>query len=329
LDISVVAPQSLFDKYSIKPATAVLAEEKDQPLFDEIKKFEKVGYVAGGATQNSIRGAEWMALTKGNTHYIGSIADDEDGKKLADVAAKDGVKTHYFYSKKHHTGRCAVLVKDKERSLIADLAAANDYSHDHFLSEEIQKLVKSVDIFYSAGFFLTVSPQTVVEVGKHALEHNKVLMINLSAPFIVQFFWDALNSVLPYADYVVCNEDEAATFAEKSGWAKEDLQGAAVALSKLSKLNDKRKRTVIFTQGKEPTIVAVDGEVTLYPVIPIDKDAIVDTNGAGDAFVAGLLAGLAADKPLAVAVAAGQYCANKVIQVEGAQYPATANDFKW
>lgn len=329
LDISVTADQALFDKYAIQPASAILADEKHQPLFDEIKKFNKVGYVAGGATQNSIRGAEWMAVTKGNTHYIGSIADDEDGKQLATVAAKDGVKTHYFYSTKHHTGRCAVLVKNKERSLIADLAAANDYSHDHFLSEDIQKLVQSVDIFYSAGFFLTVSPQTVVEVGKHALAHNKTLVINLAAPFIVQFFWDALNSVLPYADFVVCNEDEAAAFAEKSGWAKDDLQAAAIALSKLPKLNEKKKRTVIFTQGKEPTIVAVDGETTLYPVIPIDKDLIVDTNGAGDSFVAGLLAGLAADKPLAVAVAAGQYCASRIIQVEGAQFPDTPNDFKW
>jgi len=154
-------------------------------------------------------------------------------------------------------------------------------------------------------------------------------MINLAAGFIIQFFWDALNSVLPYADFVVCNEDEAALFAEKSGWAKDDLQGCAANLSNLPKLNDKRKRTVIFTQGKEPTIVAIDGQITLYPVLPIDKSLIVDTNGAGDSFVGGLLAGLAADKPLAVCIAAGQYCASKIIQVEGAQYPDTPNDFKW
>lgn len=99
------------------------------------------------------------------------------------------------------------------------------------------------------------------------------MAINLAAVFIVQFFWDPLNSVLPYADYVLCNEDEAAAFAEKSGWdvsccsqafsnlQKNDLEGVAAKLSQLPKLNDKRPRTVVFTQGPKPTIVAVDGEV--------------------------------------------------------------------
>jgi adenosine kinase len=270
-----------------------------------------------------------MSIVKGNTHYIGSVGDDDNGKLLASVALKAGVQTHYFVSKKHHTGRCAVVVKDRERSLVADLAAANDYSHDHFLSNEIQDLVKSAHIFYSAGFFLTVSPQTIVEVGKHVLANeNKVLAINLAAGFIINFFWDALNSVLPYADFVIGNEDEAAAFAEKAGWPKGDLSACAISLSKLPKQSS-RSRTVIFTQGKDPTIVAVNGEATLYPVAPIDKSLIVDTNGAGDSFVAGFLAGLAENKPLAVCVAAGHYCACKVIQVEGAQFPSTPNKFKW
>jgi adenosine kinase len=332
LDISVVADQAFFDKYAIKPATATLAEPKDQPLYDEIVKFSKVGYVAGGATQNSIRGAAWMSPTKGNTHYIGSVGNDDNGKLLASVAEKDGVKTHYYISQKNRTGRCAVLVKDRERSLIADLAAANDYNHtEHFTSDEIQALVKSAHIFYSAGFFLTVSPQTIVEVGKHVLanEDTKILAINLAAVFIINFFWDKLNDVLPYADYVIGNEDEAAAFAEKSGWPKEDLEGCASNLSKLDK-KGKRPRTVIFTQGKNDTIVAIAGKVTRYPVPLVDSSLIVDTNGAGDAFVGGFLAGLAADKPLAVCVAAGQYCAGKIIQVEGTQFPAGSTpDFQW
>ena len=31
----------------------------------------------------------------------------------------------------------------------------------------------------------------------------------------------------------------------------------------------------------------VDGKVTDYPIIPIKEEDIVDTNGAGDAFVGG------------------------------------------
>jgi len=128
---------------------------------------------------------------------------------------------------------------------------------------------------------------------------------------------------------VIGNEDEGTAFAAKMGWDVSDLKGAAAALSKLPKLGKARPRTVVFTHGKEPTIVAVDGVVTTYPVVLLDKSLIVDTNGAGDAFVGGFLAGLAADKPLEKCISAGQYCASRVIQVEGAQYPQEASPFTW
>ena len=44
---------------------------------------------------------------------------------------------------------------------------------------------------------------------------------------------------------------------------------------------------VVFTQGALPTIVVENGSVTEYPVIPLKEGELVDTNGAGDAFVGG------------------------------------------
>jgi len=58
-----------------------LSTETDLPMFEEIVKFPDVKYIAGGATQNAIRGAQWMFPTP-FTHFIGSIGDDENGKKL-------------------------------------------------------------------------------------------------------------------------------------------------------------------------------------------------------------------------------------------------------
>lgn len=56
------------------------------------------------------------------------------------------------------------------------------------------------------GFFLTVSPESILTVAKHAAENNKTFMMNLSAPFIPQFFTDRLLSVLPYIDILFGNE---------------------------------------------------------------------------------------------------------------------------
>jgi len=45
--------------------SAVLAEEKHLPLYKELVDSYKVQYIAGGATQNAIRVAQWMSQTPG------------------------------------------------------------------------------------------------------------------------------------------------------------------------------------------------------------------------------------------------------------------------
>jgi len=220
------------------------------------------------------------------------------------------------------------LVKDRERSLIADLGAANDYQHDHFLSDEIQTLIKSIDIFYSAGFFLTVSPQTVVALGKHCAETNKILAWCVAAPFIAEFFYDRVQSVLPYVDFLLANETEAEKLAEKMGLKGQETEAIMKAVSELPKENQKRSRTVIFTYGSEPVLIYHEGKFLKFPVPPIDKSAIIDTNGAGDAFAGGFLAGLLQDKPLEVCVKAGLHAARHILQVSGTQYTQHC-DFNW
>lgn len=64
--------------------------------------------------------------------------------------------------------------------------------------------------------------------------------------------------------------------------------------------NRGNKRIVICTQQAEPVLVAIapstdngnsqDVKIKKYPIAKLTKDQIVDTNGAGDAFVGGFLA---------------------------------------
>lgn len=42
--------------------------------------------------------------------------------------------------------------------------------------------------------------------------------MNLSAPFLMEFFGEQMAAVLPYCDYVFGNESEAAAFGEKHDW---------------------------------------------------------------------------------------------------------------
>jgi adenosine kinase len=68
------------------------------------------------------------------------------------------------------------------------------------------------------GFFVTVSVDTILAAAELAVQHNKVFMMNLSAPFLIDFFWDGkFEKLLPYVDVLFGNESEAAALAKRLG----------------------------------------------------------------------------------------------------------------
>lgn len=55
LDMLVLAKEDLLQKYGLDANNACLAEEKHQPLYQELVDKYEVEYIAGGAVQNSLR----------------------------------------------------------------------------------------------------------------------------------------------------------------------------------------------------------------------------------------------------------------------------------
>lgn len=289
-------------------------------------------YIAGGATQNSIRVAQWMLQVPGASTYMGSVGADHYAEQLHKTASADGVAVRYRVDEATPTGTCAACVIDGgERSLVANLAAANNYKIDHLQEPENWAVVEAARVFYSAGFFITVSPDSMLAVARHAAETDKTYCLNISAPFICEVppFKAALLELLPYADFLFANETEARAFAASEGWETTDVAEIALRVSRGPKANGARPRTVVFTQGAEPTIVAVAGRTTAYPVTLVPKEKLVDTNGAGDAFVGGFLSQLVAGKGVEEGVRAGHYAAGVIVQRGGCTFPDKPYGFVW
>lgn len=326
LDIQVDADKEYLEKYDLKENDAILAEEKHMPIFDEILKFDDVKLVAGGAAQNTARGAQYV-LPADSVLYFGSVGKDVYADKLIEANASVGLTTAYQVQEDIATGKCAALINGVNRSLVTDLAAANHFKPAHLEKPENWKHVEGAKVFYIGGFHLTVSPEAIQLLGKHAAKENKDFILNFSAPFIPQFFKDALDSCAPYADYIICNESEAAAYAESHGLGTTDLKEIAKKVAQLPKENAAKPRTVIFTQGTDATLaVAFDsktGDFTIneYPVHALDASKIADTNGAGDAFAAGFTAGLVQGKELKESVDMGHWLAKLSIQEIGPSYP--------
>lgn len=119
---------------------------------------------------------------------MGCIGSDEYANKLKESMQSYGVKGIYQIDEATPTGTCACLIDNKERSLVANISAANNFKID-FLRENWAS-VEACKFYYSAGFFLTVGPDCMVEIGKHCEAEGKECMMNLSAPFLIQFFKD-------------------------------------------------------------------------------------------------------------------------------------------
>lgn len=84
-------------------------------------------------------------------------------------------------------------------------------------------------------------------------------------------------------------------------------------------------RTVVITQGVNDVIVAVSGgkvPIRRFPVLPLAEKEIVDTNGAGDAFVGGYLAKLLVNAPVEQCVETALYAAREIIKMSGCSLPA-------
>ena len=62
------------------------------------------------------------------------------------------------------------------------------------------------ELLFLQGFFLAVSPESLMSIAKHALENNHILALNVSAPFVMEFYKKPLEDVLPYVDILFGNE---------------------------------------------------------------------------------------------------------------------------
>lgn len=331
LDISASVDEALLTKYNLKPADAILAEEKHLPLYSELTSMSNVEYLAGGANQNTIRAVQWMLQTPGATNYIGCVGKDKYADDMKKEASADGVSTHYLVTEEAPTGTCAVLIINKERSMVANLGAANLYKVEHLQHADRQKLIEQAKVIYATGYFLTVSVPSLMLLAEHCNNNNKPFLFNLSAPFLIDFFWDEkMESIFPYIDILFGNESEFACLGKRLGLEGKDLKEIGLAAAAREKKNQGRPRVVIVTQGSSPTLICREGKVTEVPVDLIPAEKLIDTNGAGDSFCGGFIAQFLKEGATDVSeksCLAGHYCAGVTVQTSGTNFRGKTPSF--
>ncbi|KAF9447536.1 Ribokinase-like protein [Macrolepiota fuliginosa MF-IS2] len=323
LDMQVTNGEGLLAKYGLKANDAILAEEKHAPIYDELVKEHKVTYVAGGASQNAARGAAYILPPK-SVVYTGCVGDDELAEQLKAANAREGLDEVYQVKKGDKTGACAVVITGHHRSLVTTLRVAEKFEQSHLESPKVLPLIEAAQVFYVEGYFLTHGTTIVEWLAKKSSAANKTFVLNLSAPFIAQFFTASVKQVLPYTDILIANESEAEAWATATNFpgSKTDLTGIAKAIVSYEKANPTRERIVIFTQGAKEThlVAGPKAEAKIFPVTALKDEEIVDTNGAGDAFAGGFLGAYVAGKSVEESVLVGHKLGGMCVGQVGPQY---------
>lgn len=127
--------------------------------------------IAGGAAQNTARGAQYI-LPADSVVFVGCVGKDKYAETLLKANKEAGLRAEYRYDDKQPTGRCGVVITGHHRSMVTDLAAANCYQLEHL--KEHWDLVEQAKMFFVGGFHLTVSPPAIMALAEEAAAKNKV-----------------------------------------------------------------------------------------------------------------------------------------------------------
>jgi len=158
------------------------------PLYDDLWNTEGRQTIPGGSALNSARSTNFMLKGlghEGQVTYYGSIGNDEMGEVLSKDLSDNGIKANFYRDETNPTGKCAVLVNDQERTLVAHLAAACNYNIEHLRAN--MDALKNAKLIYSTSFFITSNKEALLEVGKYASDNDVPFGFNLSAAFLIMF----------------------------------------------------------------------------------------------------------------------------------------------
>jgi len=279
-------------------------------LIDEDRAHEIYGAmgaaveVSGGSAANSIA---CIASLGGRGGFVGKVAEDGLGEIFRHDLRAMGVE---FDTKPlgegPATGRCLINVTpDAQRSMTTFLGAAGYVSPDDIDAEQINRA--AITFFEGYLFEQPVAREAFTKACAIARESGRRSALTLSDASCVERQFDALHGFIGgHVDILLANDREAFALFET-----EDLDVIAEKARAMCPL------TAVTRSEKGSLLIPRDGDVVaIDPVAPAQLE---DTTGAGDAYAAGLLFGLARDFELERAGALGSLAASEVISHFGAR----------
>ena len=254
---------------------------------------------SGGSAANTMSGLAQLGVESG---FLSKVGKDEVGQFFEKQMTETHVKPLMLKSDTPSGRVQAIVTPDGERTFATCLGAAAELCADDIRPE----LFEGWDIFYVEGY-LVANPTMLKKAVETAKAQKMTIAIDLASYNVVEESRDYFMQLIEnYVDYVFANEKEAFALT-----GLEPLQALDFIAS--------RCEIAVVKVGAKGAYIKRGNE--METVAPI-KAHVIDTNGAGDMWAAGFLAGLVQGKDLKTCGTMGGIVAANVIEVLGTKMDA-------
>ncbi|QOV80859.1 aminoimidazole riboside kinase [Enterobacter asburiae] len=260
----------------------------------------------GGAPANVAVG---IARLGGQSAFIGRVGDDPFGRFMAKTLADEKVDVKSMRLDPAH----------RTSTVVVDLDDHGERSFTFMVRPSADLFLESADLpTFSAGEWLHVCSIALSAEPSRSTTFEAMAAIREAGgyvsfdPNIRPDLWPDENELRRCLEQALQSADVVKLSVEELAFLTGNVE-VNVGLDTL--MERCPARLVLVTQGKEGVIAWHQGTVKHYPATPVE---CVDTTGAGDAFVAGLLYGLAAGQDLTPVIALAQRCGALATTAKGA-----------
>ncbi|MGN4051397.1 ribokinase [Pseudomonas sp. SM4] len=254
--------------------------------------------VSGGKGANQAVAAARLGA---QVAMVGCVGNDDYGVQLRDALLAERIDCQAVSVVEDSSGVALIVVDDNSQNAIVIVAGANGAMTPAVI-DRFDAVLQAADVVICQ---LEIPDATVGHALKRARALGKTVILN-PAPASRPLPADWFTAI----DYLIPNESEASAL---SGLPVDSLKSAEKAASHLIAMGAGK---VIITLGAQGSLFANDQGFEHFPA---PKVQAVDTTAAGDTFVGGFAAALAAGKSEAEAIRYGQIAAALSVTRAGAQ----------
>lgn len=293
IDFTINVTDSILEELEMKKGQMHLIDAgKSRDIFEKLKEY-KIEKTPGGSSANTLAG---LSVFGGSGVFMGKVGNDENAEYYIEMTEKSGTKSML----KNHTGitghAITFISPDFERTFATHLGAAL-----FFRKEDVEAhVIKDSNILHIEGFLLELPEirDAVIYAMNTARESGVKISIDLADPGLITRIPDVIDDVVRnHADIVFVNETEAKAFTGKE---EEEALNTISGMCEIAVVKLGSFGSLIKTGNK------------MYR-IPVSKTEVVNTNGAGDMYAAGLLYGISRKIPIERSGRIASFAASRVV----------------